>query len=92
MAKAEEGLCFGWIDGQNKRRDDESYVQRMTPRRPKSPWSASNIDRVARLEAEGKMHAAGTGSGRGGQGRRSVGGSGGRAEVVRRKTDLRTSG
>lgn len=54
-----EGLCFGWIDGQNRRRDDESYVQRMTPRRPKSPWSASNIDRVAWLEAEGKMHAAG---------------------------------
>lgn len=55
----EEALCFGWIDGQGRRRDDESSFQRMTPRRPRSAWSAVNVERVARLEAEGRMHDAG---------------------------------
>jgi uncharacterized protein YdeI (YjbR/CyaY-like superfamily) len=54
-----EALCFGWIDGQAKRRDEDTYVQRLTPRRPRSPWSASNIARVARLEEEGRMTETG---------------------------------
>ena len=55
----EEALCFGWIDGQAKRRDDESSLQRMTPRGPRSAWSARNVNRIAKLEREGRMHDAG---------------------------------
>lgn len=55
----EEALCFGWIDGQARRRDEASSFQRMTPRRARSPWSALNVQRVARLEAEGRMTDAG---------------------------------
>jgi uncharacterized protein YdeI (YjbR/CyaY-like superfamily) len=55
----EEALCHGWIDGQAKRRDDATYSQRFTPRRARSPWSQSNVARVARLRGEGRMHAAG---------------------------------
>ncbi len=55
----EEALCFGWIDGQVKTRDAESYIQRATPRRPKSPWSRRNVGIVERLEAEGRMTDAG---------------------------------
>jgi uncharacterized protein YdeI (YjbR/CyaY-like superfamily) len=58
-AALDEALCFGWIDGQVKRRDDASYVQRMTPRGPKSRWSLRNVGHVERLEAEGRMTAAG---------------------------------
>jgi uncharacterized protein YdeI (YjbR/CyaY-like superfamily) len=58
-AALDEALCFGWIDGQAKRRDDESVFQYMTRRSPKSPWSAINVGHVARLEAEGKMTDAG---------------------------------
>ncbi len=55
----DEALCYGWIDGQSKRLDDEAYLQRFTPRRAKSIWSKRNRDHVARLEEEGRMHAAG---------------------------------
>ncbi|MPV35849.1 YdeI/OmpD-associated family protein [Georgenia subflava] len=55
----QEALCFGWIDGQARRRDAASSFQRMTPRRQRSPWSARNVDRVARLEQEGRMQEAG---------------------------------
>jgi uncharacterized protein YdeI (YjbR/CyaY-like superfamily) len=55
----EEALCFGWIDGQVTRRDEESFFQRFTPRRPDSTWSKRNVDRVAQLEAAGRMHDAG---------------------------------
>ncbi|MBT2520832.1 YdeI family protein [Arthrobacter sp. ISL-28] len=58
-AALNEALCFGWIDGQGRRRDDGSSFQRMTRRGPKSAWSARNVDRVGRLEADGKMTAAG---------------------------------
>lgn len=58
-AALNEALCFGWIDGQGRRRDDGSSFQRMTRRGPKSVWSARNVDRVGRLEADGKMTAAG---------------------------------
>lgn len=58
-AALDEALCFGWIDGQANKRDEGSYRQRFTPRRQRSPWSARNVSHVARLEAAGKMHAAG---------------------------------
>lgn len=58
-AALDEALCFGWIDGQGRRRDDESVFQRMTPRRPRSIWSARNVGHVARLEEAGKMTDAG---------------------------------
>lgn len=55
----DEALCFGWIDGQVRRGDEESYFQRMTPRGAKSMWSARNVEHVARLEREGRMRDAG---------------------------------
>jgi uncharacterized protein YdeI (YjbR/CyaY-like superfamily) len=58
-AALQEALCFGWIDGQGRRRDEESSFQRMTPRGPRSRWSERNVDRVGRLEAAGKMAPAG---------------------------------
>ena len=58
-AALDEALCFGWIDGQGRRRDDESVYQRMTRRGPKSPWSKRNVGHIARLETEGKMAPAG---------------------------------
>lgn len=58
-AAVEEALCFGWIDGQRRTRDVGSSIIRLTPRTRTSQWSQSNVDRVARLEAEGRMTAAG---------------------------------
>ena len=55
----DEALCFGWIDGVRKRLDDEAFVQRFTPRQPKSYWSAVNIKRAEGLAAAGRMHGAG---------------------------------
>ncbi|MDQ1732769.1 MAG: hypothetical protein QOK10_2928 [Pseudonocardiales bacterium] len=55
----QEALCFGWIDGQVARRDAGSYRQRFTPRRSKSPWSASNVDRIGVLLEQGRMTPAG---------------------------------
>jgi uncharacterized protein YdeI (YjbR/CyaY-like superfamily) len=55
----EEALCVGWIDGQARRRDQESSYQRMTPRTSRSAWSARNVERVERLESEGRMLPAG---------------------------------
>lgn len=48
-------LCWGWIDAIKKSWDDESYVQRYCPRRPKSVWSQINRDNVARLTEAGLM-------------------------------------
>ncbi len=58
-AALQEALCFGWIDGQGRRRDEGSSFQRMTPRTPKSLWSALNVERIGRLEAAGRMTPAG---------------------------------
>lgn len=55
----EEALCHGWIDGQRKSRDDATFLQRYSPRRPRSPWSARNVGIAERLIAEGRMHPAG---------------------------------
>ena len=54
-----EALCHGWIDGQRKSRDDTTFLQRYSPRRPRSPWSARNVGIAERLIAEGRMHPAG---------------------------------
>ena len=58
-AALQEALCFGWIDGQGRRRDEESSFQRMTRRGPRSLWSARNVARIGRLEAAGRMAPAG---------------------------------
>lgn len=55
----QEALCQGWIDGQVRRRDDDTVGQRFTPRTARSPWSKANVERVARLEAEGRMRERG---------------------------------
>lgn len=55
----EEALCFGWVDGMKKKLDEECYAFRFTPRKAKSAWSKSNLDRVERLVAQGKMMPAG---------------------------------
>jgi uncharacterized protein YdeI (YjbR/CyaY-like superfamily) len=55
----EEALCQGWIDGQVGRRDQATYRQRFTPRRPRGPWSARNVGIVDRLTAEGRMRPSG---------------------------------
>lgn len=55
-----EALCFGWIDGQVKKLDEEiSYVQRFTPRRKRSTWSKRNIEHTKRLIAEKRMMPSG---------------------------------
>lgn len=59
-AEALDGaLCYGWIDGQKKSRDEQSWIQRFTPRRARSGWSKINTEHVARLTAAGRMKAAG---------------------------------
>ncbi len=55
----EEALCFGWVDGMKKNLDEQCYAFRFTPRKPNSQWSKSNLVRVERLIAEGKMRRAG---------------------------------
>jgi len=52
-------LCFGWIDGVRKRIDEHSYQIRFTPRKPRSTWSAVNIERVRVLRDQGRMREAG---------------------------------
>ena len=52
-------LCYGWIDGQKQRGDDESWLQRFTPRGKRSPWSKINTGHVERLTREGRMKSAG---------------------------------
>lgn len=55
----EEALCYGWIDGQLKTYDAKSYIQKFTPRRPKSIWSKRNVEKAERLIQGGKMKEAG---------------------------------
>ena len=55
----DQALCFGWIDGVLRRIDDETHMQRFTPRRPGSNWSKVNLEKMARLEAEGLVAPAG---------------------------------
>jgi uncharacterized protein YdeI (YjbR/CyaY-like superfamily) len=48
-------LCWGWIDAVRKSHDEESFLQRYTPRSKKSIWSKINVDNVARLVSEKRM-------------------------------------
>jgi uncharacterized protein YdeI (YjbR/CyaY-like superfamily) len=53
-------LCHGWIDGQSRKGDDpDVWLQRFTPRRPRSLWSKVNCGYVERLIAEGRMRPRG---------------------------------
>jgi uncharacterized protein YdeI (YjbR/CyaY-like superfamily) len=52
-------LCFGWIDGKRLALDDQYFLQRFVPRRPRSNWSRINVEKVERLTAEGRMRPAG---------------------------------
>jgi uncharacterized protein YdeI (YjbR/CyaY-like superfamily) len=52
-------LCYGWVDGQKKRHDALSWLQKFTPRRSKSLWSKINTQHVRRLIKAGKMRPAG---------------------------------
>jgi uncharacterized protein YdeI (YjbR/CyaY-like superfamily) len=55
----DEALCFGWIDGQRQKFDNRSYLQKFTPRQPKSGWSKINVGHTERLFKDGRMTAAG---------------------------------
>jgi uncharacterized protein YdeI (YjbR/CyaY-like superfamily) len=52
-------LCFGWIDGQKNKFDDEFWLQKFTPRRAKSLWSQINREKAIDLIAQGKMRESG---------------------------------
>ncbi len=52
-------LCYGWIDGQKKAFDDQYWLQKFTPRGPKSIWSKINTEKAERLIASGEMQPAG---------------------------------
>ncbi len=58
-AAVEEALCFGWIDSNIQKIDEEKYAQKFTPRKNTSKWSALNKKRVAQMIQEGKMTEAG---------------------------------
>jgi uncharacterized protein YdeI (YjbR/CyaY-like superfamily) len=55
----EVALCYGWIDGQNATLDERSWLQRFTPRRPRSIWSRVNRDKALELITRGEMQPAG---------------------------------
>jgi uncharacterized protein YdeI (YjbR/CyaY-like superfamily) len=55
----ELALCFGWIDSQVRRFDDQHYLQRFTPRRPRGRWSKINREKAEALIAAGKLRPAG---------------------------------
>ena len=52
----EEALCFGWIDSTNRRLDETHCARRFTPRKPGSPYSRPNIERLIWLDARGMIH------------------------------------
>lgn len=59
-AEALEGaLCYGWIDGQKAALDEQFWLQKFTPRRPKSVWSRVNREKAQALAAAGRMRPAG---------------------------------
>ena len=55
----EVALCWGWIDGQKQGLDEQYFLQRFTPRRPRSVWSKINIEKAAALIEAGRMQAPG---------------------------------
>ena len=52
----EEALCFGWIDSTNRHLDEMHYIRRFTPRKPGSPYSQPNIERLIWLDRHGLIH------------------------------------
>ncbi|SEM14608.1 YdeI/OmpD-associated family protein [Streptacidiphilus jiangxiensis] len=52
-------LCYGWIDSLRRAHDAGAYLQRYSPRGPRSLWSAANVERVGALAAAGRMAEAG---------------------------------
>ena len=55
----ETALCFGWIDGRREALDERYFLQRFTPRRPRSRWSRINRETAERLIVEGRIQPAG---------------------------------
>jgi uncharacterized protein YdeI (YjbR/CyaY-like superfamily) len=55
----DEALCFCWIDGQKQSYDEYYFLQKFTPRRPKSVWSKINVEKVAALTVAGRMKPTG---------------------------------
>ena len=55
----EVALCYGWIDGQVRKFDEDYYLQRFTPRRPRSKWSKVNRKKATELIERGEMKPAG---------------------------------
>lgn len=55
----ESALCYGWIDSQKASSDDKFWLQRFTPRRPRSKWSQINRSKAEELIAQGRMQPAG---------------------------------
>jgi uncharacterized protein YdeI (YjbR/CyaY-like superfamily) len=55
----EVALCYGWIDGQVRKLNEDHYLQRFTPRRPRSKWSKINRKKAMELIERGEMRAAG---------------------------------
>lgn len=55
----EVALCYGWIDGQRNGLDEHYFLQKFTPRRPRSLWSKRNIEKVEALMAAGRMQPSG---------------------------------
>lgn len=52
-------LCFGWIDGQKNKFDEQFWLQKFTPRRPTSNWSRINREKAEDLIAQGRMRETG---------------------------------
>ncbi|WP_406264404.1 YdeI/OmpD-associated family protein [Streptomyces sp. NBC_00191] len=52
-------LCYGWIDGQRRSLDESHFLQKITPRRPRSMWSQVNIRKVEALTRAGRMREPG---------------------------------
>ena len=52
-------LCFGWIDGQKQKLDEAAWLQKFTPRGPRSVWSKRNRDKAEELIRTGEMQPAG---------------------------------
>src|SRR5918994_5814704 len=55
----EVALCYGWIDGQVRKLDEDYYLQRFTPRRARSKWSKINRQKATELIERGEMRPAG---------------------------------
>jgi len=59
LEAAAAAMCYGWIDSQRRGLDQTHYLQRYSPRRPRSPWSQINVARAEALLAAGRMQPAG---------------------------------